>query len=410
MKDILTIIKFTFSETVKKKTFYIPLVVMLLLIVIGFNAPNIMTLIKKEATLEEVDYSENILLIDKEKIFKDYKDEIKFHGIKVANKEYNKKEIKKTLINKDYDAVITVSEKDNNLELKYYTEKIGFESILVIDLNIFDDLYQSVKLERLGLTNADILMVKAPIITETIEFKSSESETIMIISVIMSVLLFYFIYSSSFQVSASVTQEKTSRLIDTLITATAPKNIIIGKTLGIGLVGVLQLVLMLFTSVLSYKLFLPQDNFVYLILSNVVFNPKLIIMFIIYFILGYILYSFLFALTGSFVSKTEDLQQANGIVSLLLFFGYYISVVVPIMENDSLNKLVSLIPFTSPFITPGRFIANNLSSFDLLASIVLLILAIILLAYISIRVYSNAILNYGTKLSIKEVFKMYKRN
>ena len=242
----------------------------------------------------------------------------------------------------------------------------------------------------------------------SVEQTSSEAaQGNVFVIMLMSLVLFYAIYFCAYQVSSSITTEKTSKIMETLVTSTSPRTIILGKTLGIGLVGLLQLVLIVGTAVLSAKSSLDPEliNSV-LDMSNI--TAALGAITIIYFILGYFEYSFLYALTGSTVSKPEDIQSSNTPVALVAVVGFYLSYFTMMNPTSDLNVFASLFPISSPFCMPFRVMMGLASMTDVLMSIAILIITILVIAKVAIKIYSSAILNYGTKMNLKDIFKIYK--
>ena len=117
----------------------------------------------------------------------------------------------------------------------------------------------------------------------------------------------------------------------------------------------------------------------------------------IYFILGYLSYALLYALTGSTVSKPEDIQSANSPVAILAVIGFYLSYFTMMNPTSELNVFASLFPISSPFCMPFRIMMGLANTTDVVMSIAILIVTIIVIASVAIKIYSNAILNYGTK-------------
>ena len=224
---------------------------------------------------------------------------------------------------------------------------------------------------------------------------------------IMSIVLFYAIYFCAYQVSSSITTEKTSKIMETLVTSTSPRTIVLGKTIGIGVVGLGQMILIVATALISAKSFLEPGLLESVLdMSNI--TPYLGIMTAIYFILGYLSYALLYALTGSTVSKPEDIQSANTPVALLAVVGFYLSYFTMMNPTSDLNLFASLFPISSPFCMPFRIMMGLASTTDVVISITILIITIIVIARVAIKIYSNAILNYGTKMGIKDIVKIYK--
>ena len=141
-------------------------------------------------------------------------------------------------------------------------------------------------------------------------------------------------------------------------------------------------------------------------MSNI--TPYLGIMTAICFILGYLAYALLYALTGSTVSKPEDIQSANTPVALLAVIGFYLSYFTMMNPTSDLNLFASLFPISSPFCMPFRIMMGLASIRDVALSIAILIVTIVVISHIAIKIYSNAILNYGTKMTFKDIIKVYK--
>lgn len=112
---------------------------------------------------------------------------------------------------------------------------------------------------------------------------------------LLSIVLFYAIYFCAYQVSSSITTEKTSKIIETLVTSTSPKTIVLGKTIGIGIVGLLQMILLVGTALISAKAFL-EPGMIEQVLDMSAITPYLGIVTIIYFILGYFTYALHYAI------------------------------------------------------------------------------------------------------------------
>ena len=129
---------------------------------------------------------------------------------------------------------------------------------------------------------------------------------------------------------------------------------------------------------------------------------------IVYFLLGYGVYSLLYAVTGSTVSKPEDIQSANTPVAILAVIGFYLAYFTMMNPTSNLNIIASILPISSPFCMPLRIMMGIAETKDIILSIGVLLITIIIVAKVSIRIYSNAILNYGSKIGLKDIVRMYK--
>ena len=167
------------------------------------------------------------------------------------------------------------------------------------------------------------------------------------------------------------------------------------------------MILVVGTALISAKTFLEPGLLESVLdMSNI--TVYLGIITIVYFILGYFTYALLYAFTGSTVSKPEDIQSANGPVAMLAIVGFYLSYFTMMNPTSELNVFASLFPISSPFCMPFRIMMGLASGRDVAISIVILIVTILIIAKVTIKIYSNAILNYGTKINFKDIVTMYK--
>ena len=201
--------------------------------------------------------------------------------------------------------------------------------------------------------------------------------------------------------------EKTSKIIETLVTSTSPRTIVLGKTLGIGLVGVMQTIILIVVAIICANLFLTEEM-VSTVLDMSNMTPILAIITIVYYILGYSVFALLYALTGSTVAKPEDIQSANGPVAILAVIGFYLSYFTMMNPTSQLNSFAAIFPISSPFCMPFRVMMGVATTSEILISLLVLIITILIVAKVSIKIYSSAILNYGSKINFKDMVKMYK--
>lgn len=145
-----------------------------------------------------------------------------------------------------------------------------------------------------------------------------------------------------------------------------------------------------------------------MVFSSAKITPALGIVTVIYFILGYFEFALFYALTGSTVSKPEDIQSANSPVAILAVIGFYLAYFTMMNPTSELNTVAGVLPISSPFSMPFRVMMGISSVQDVLISLAILIVTILIVGRIAIKIYSSAILNYGTKMSLKDIVKIYK--
>ena len=404
MKDILTVIKFTMKEMVKRKSFIISTILILVLILIGFNIPNILKAINGN------DSGDKLLIVDSQNVFGESLQMLKKvdpdHETEMG--QYSYEEIKKKIEDKEIDSAIIIEKNDENTKIRYIVKsKTMMNGVPEKIISTINALYSNMQISKLGLTQEQIESITPNFEYSLEQTDENEAEGNVLAMMLMSIVLFYAIYFCAYQVSSSITTEKTSKIMETLVTSTSPRTIINGKTIGIGIAGLLQMVLIVGTALFSAKAFLDEEliNSV-LDVSNITISLGVIT--IIYFILGYLEFSLLYALTGSTVSKPEDIQSANTPVALLSMVGFYLSYFTMMNPTSKLNYFASIFPISSPFCMSFRIMMGLADVKDIFISVVLLIITIVIIAKVTIKIYSSAILNYGTKISIKDMFNMYK--
>ena len=404
MKDLLVVMKFTMKDMIKRKSFIISTIIFLIMIVVGFNIPNILKSINGEDT------SDKLVIVDKGNIFEGSLESLKNvdtgYEIEISNAKYE--EIKEKINNDEIESAIIVEKTNNNVKIRYIVKNTTMMANVPDDIiSMMNSLYSNLQISKLGLTESQLQSITPNFDYELEQTEEEKANGNVFAIMLLSIVLFYAIYFCAYQVSSSITTEKTSKIIETLVTSTSPKTIVLGKTIGIGVVGLLQLILLVGTALISAKAFLDPE-LINSILDISAITPYLGIITIIYFILGYLAYALLYALTGSTVSKPEDIQSANGPVAILAVIGFYLSYFTMMNPTSSLNVFASIFPISSPFCMPFRIMMGLASTTDVLISIAVLIITILIIAKVAIKIYSNAILNYGTKMGIKDIMKMYK--
>ena len=406
MRDIITVMKFTIKEMVKRKSFIISTLIILLLIVIGFNIPNLMKKLNGDNT------GDKLLIVDNENAFEGNLELLEQmdlgYEFEITNQNLKFEDIKQKIENGEISDAIVIEKQADNIKIRYIVESTTMMGEVPESLvNTFNSLYTSMQIGKLGLTEEELQSIIPNFEFSLEQTDDEEAKGNVLVMMLMSIVLFYAIYFCAYQVSSSITTEKTSKIMETLVTSTTPKTIVLGKTIGIGIVGLLQMIVIVATALISAKAFLdPELLNNALDMSNI--TPYLGIITIIYFILGYFTYALLYALTGSTVSKPEDIQSANQPVAILAVIGFYLSYFTMMNPTSKLNLIASLLPISSPFCMPFRIMMGLSNGTDVAISIAILIITILVISKVAIKIYSNAILNYGTKMSFKDIVNMYK--
>lgn len=251
--------------------------------------------------------------------------------------------------------------------------------------------------------------------------KQSSAVIASIIGMIFTMVIYMFIMIYGAMVMQGVMEEKTNRIVELMISSVRPFDLMMGKIIGIGLVGLTQIFLWI---VLTLCLIVGGG---FLFGSGVTIDPALTqhpvadlfeklgtinllsiaFYFIIYFIGGYMLYASLFAAFGSAVDSQEDTQQFIMPITILMIFALYSGIYSMENPDGPLAFWCSMIPFTSPIVMMVR-IPFEIPLWEKIISIILLYASFIGITWISAKIYRIGILMYGKKPSIKEMIKWIK--
>lgn len=415
MKDIITITKYTIKENITKKSFIISTILLIAIIIIVCNIPNILNLFSNENGEELVEYGKYIVN-DNENIFGEDLNSImeigKTLGYEIEiNTEDSKEEIIEKIRNNELSGLVEIASNEETGAIKLNFTVMGNFFAGNYELEQFVSLIKTIQVNK-ELKEANVSEQSIMNINSEIEYETktlNDENNNFGIAMASAFILFFAIYFYGNSVAVSVSSEKTSRVMETLVTSTTPKNIIIGKTLAMGIVSLSQLIILILTAVVSYKLFIPADmDIISSIIGNINLSVSSVLICLVFFILGYTVYAFINAVTGATISKVEDLSQAQTPIALIALFSFYLAYFTATMPDSGASKFASIFPFSAAFSMPGRILAGGATSAEIIASVVILLATAFVLAVISIKAYSNAVLHYGKRLNIIELFKISK--
>ena len=329
-----------------------------------------------------------------------------------------------------------ISQIENQVTI--FTHKpINLTDRRLISRNI-ETVIESIKLKNEGLTKALIEKTRAEVELNTIILgangteKTGSTEIAMGLSMAGGFLIYIFIFLYGAMVMRGVLEEKTSRIIEIIISSVKPFQLMMGKIIGVSLVGFTQFALWILltfvlssvatsflmnptdlnsgTELLMQEVEIPQDGLSGIIAQLENINISFLLgMFLFYFVGGYLMYGSLFAAVGAAVDSETDTQQFMMPITIPLIFS--IISLQTILENpdSSLAFWCSIIPFTSPVVMMGR-LPFDPPLWEIALSMVLLIIGFIFTSWIAGRIYRVGILMYGQKVTYKTLWKWIKQS
>jgi ABC-2 type transport system permease protein len=466
LRTINIIIRREYLNKVKKKSFLIITFLVPILFVALCILPTLIMMGTKES-------AKDIAVVDKSGIVLPYlKDSETIHYMDFSMLSVDS--VKTYIESFGVDAVLGISELDEvnkTVTAETFSKKpLGVDMTESINRRI-NDAVEAYRIDSYGIENLESIMadvkshVRLTSYTLDKEGKESVSESgvYMAISMILGMALYMFIALFCGMVMSSVIEEKSSRVVEVLISSVKSTELMFGKIIGVALVALTQFLLWIVLCVVLLGVFgaifkdkldlkaLMSDPMTATVVESsgmgsmtstidlsaldgnlpapadsaaaakvpdemgVIFGTirnlplgQILIGFILYFILGYLLYASIFAAIGSAVENEGDSQQLQLPVTIPLLLGFFIALYAYKAPDSGLVFWGSMIPFTSPIVMLAR-IPFGVPLWELVVSLVVLFLTFVLFAYLSAKVYKVGILMFGKKSSWKDLWKWLKQ-
>jgi ABC-2 type transport system permease protein len=235
---------------------------------------------------------------------------------------------------------------------------------------------------------------------------SQETASRSILATILIVLIFITLTIYGMWVATSVASEKSSRVMELLISTATPRQLLVGKVVGVGAAGLTQYLaivlpaagaLLLQDRIAAFFLGAGTDASVPLAGPN----PAILLAFGVLFLLGFLLYAFIYAAAGSLVSRPEDIQQLALPLSFLSMAGYFSAVFGLASIGSPVVAVLSYVPFFSPFVMLARLSLGHVQPWELALSLGLLVAAIGVAMLVATRIYAAGVLLYGQRPGLR---------
>lgn len=347
------------------------------------------------------------------------------------------------------DAMLQISEIDSSEKsvsvVTYSKKPLGIELIESIKRDV-NSAVEDYRISSYSIENLAGIMkeVKSDvnIATYTLdaqgEAKISASEVYMMISMLLGMVIYMFIAIFGGMVMSSVIEEKSSRVVEVLVSSVKSTELMFGKIIGVALVALTQfllwvgltIVIVLVVGALMGPEFLsqgaagmsdpamtgmaggmapPQSEMATVMATLAGLNYlQIILSFIVYFVFGYLLYSSMFAAIGSAVENEGDTQQLSIPVTIPLLIGFFIALYAFKAPDSGVVFWGSMIPFTSPIVMLAR-IPFGVPAWQIALSLALLVGTFVLCAWASAKIYKIGILMFGKKSTFKDLWKWLKQ-
>ncbi|MBS7245354.1 MAG: ABC transporter permease [Candidatus Cryptobacteroides sp.] len=366
-------------------------------------------------------------------------------------------ELKAELGESDYDAILAISPLDTvarTVSADIFSLKpLGIELGEIVNSRI-NDAVEAYRISTYDIEDLKVIMeeVKADVKLRSYTLDEEGKETInesgvfMIVSMVLGMIIYMFIVIFGGMVMSSVIEEKSSRVVEVLVSSVKATELMFGKIIGIALVAITQFLLWVVLtaaiigivgSIAGPSLLADADpatmvqmsagvdaaqaeaiasamsepGEMSVILTTLKNMPiaTILVCFLVFFVFGYMLYASLFAAIGSAVENEGDTQQLQIPVTIPILIGFFIAIYAFKAPESPLVFWGSMIPFTSPIVMLAR-LPFGVPAWEIIVSIVLLIATVVLCAWISAKIYRVGILVFGKKSTFKDLWKWFKQD
>ncbi|HAT4243434.1 ABC transporter permease [Clostridium perfringens] len=400
MKKFWSIFTFTYKETIRNKALIISTIITLIVMLGFFNMDKIIGLFNREG-------SKDLIMISTEANNKFFDsntlESLNDEDFKVVlskdSEETNK--VKKEIENgkSDYKALLEIST-GKEVSGKLYVNELPGDSLMKKVNTILNDTKFVFSMEKFNITPEEYANIMTPAQLDVVQTGNASHERMALVyALVFGIYIITLTFGS--MVANSVIEEKSNRIMETLITMAKPMELFFGKVLGICAVGLTQIAVILGSGLIMLK----TSGTSLEVLSSLNLNASIIFAFVAYFLLGYLTFSMLYAAVASLATSSQDVNSSMGAITLVFVGVFLLAMNCMFNIESTLAKVFSYIPFASPLIMFERIVLSKVTFMEILITTIINVGFIILVGFFSSKLYKKGTLHYGKKASLIKIIR-----
>lgn len=425
MNSFLTVIRFTFGNKVKSKSFVITSLILALLLSVGVHVPYFIQLFSSDTVHKIGMFQSDSNVPQLLQAYAEAQEEPPFE-ITILSKAIDQAAadtiIRDLISSGEVKGFLELDESQAELGMfpsgKYKSEsslEFGMLSRLQTALN---QIKTEIVLKDMNLTDAQKVLLFAPVSIDNVQISVSgdagkvgeskdESQVAIAYGMVYILMIMQFmgIMITGQLIATEITAEKNTRIMEILVTSVSPLKQMFGKIIGMLLIGLTQIALFVTVGMINLNLPHNADAFAGFNINLSDIDPALLGYFILFYLGGYFLYATLFAAVGSIVSRTEDLGQAIMPITFLSLAAFYIGIYAMSQPASAFTVAMSYVPFFSPLIMFLRIGLAEPALWEVALSAAILAVSIFAMGWLSAKIYRTGVLMYGKRPSFKELRK-----
>lgn len=442
MRNVNLITRYEYKKRITQRSFIISTIIMLVLIVIASFVPTVIQYVVAHSTnaqtkLTVVNNAGTIAGLN-DSALSNYintalngttsttsgqsssgKPQFILHTANAANIDDLKNQVK----NGSLDILLLLDRPNQDIIFTYYTttnptsdSQVSQVQALANQLTVLD------RSSRLGLTPTQTSSLFAPpqfsdVNLSPTQNSRSQSEIVAgyVLAYVGNILIYMAVILYGLGVAMGVAEEKGSRIMELLVNAATPFQLLAGKIIGIGAAGLTQMTLFVVVGIGALLLQLPLQTALFgsnaggLNLNIAGASVTLLLLLLVYFILGFLLYATLYAALGALVKRQDEVQNAVQPLTMLLVVGYLTSFFGVYTPDALWFKVISYVPFWTPMTMLVRVAAGAVAWWEIAFTIVLMIVAIFICTLIASRIYRFGILMYGQRPGLGQLVRLVRK-
>lgn len=401
MRNFSIVFNTVFKEAVKTKAYLYITVGLLALSVLIFASPAIINIFNKNSADEIYKIVNHTSLELSEQELSGVAGS--WQIVDSAKIENLKEEIKA----EELTGFFVLEDQADMMQLHIYMPKVNNELLLTLESYIEQKKVESIVAAQSIDPNV-VQALNAPLQSSFESLYETEPNAMLIVYGLIAIM-FLAISTYGNNVATAIASEKSSRVMEVMITKVAPVPMMYGKILGIGLASLAQLfifvgALLLWANIGIFEI--PEGSFVHTIMETITWETAAYIL--IFFIIGYFIYATLFAIVGSMVSRPDDLASATMPIVILLMASLAVEILfVMDYPEGTITKVTSYIPFTAPMSVLIRIVYNTIAPAEIIISLLVMILFIALFAAVAAKIYPKGVLK-SDSLTFKQLIQFTK--
>lgn len=412
MKQFGKILKFELKGYLKNKIFIGITVSLVIVIAIAMFIPNIAALFKSDDKPGDIEDLPVMIVYSEDKelssLIKQYFTET-FTDYNVIVAEGTVADVETQVSSGNAECAFVMNDARS---YTYYVKNLSmYDTNTAIADSLLQEIYRMTAMLQNGMTPeqaSEIMAVQIESNTTVLgknQLRNFFYTYIMIFALYMVILLY------GQMVATNVATEKSSRAMEVLITSAKPTSMMFGKVIASCIAGLVQLIAIFGSALVFYNINKSAwgGNMIIESIFNIPFN--LFVYLLVFFILGFLIYAFLYGAIGSTVSKLEDINTSVLPVTFLFIIAFF--VVIFSMANGNIDntliKVCSYLPFTSPMAMFTRICMSSVAWYEIAVSIALLIGSTVGIGFVSAKIYRVGVLMYGTSPKLKAIIKAIRR-